>query len=118
MEIDRRSPTLHVINHYGAKVIKPHKAFRAVRARAKLGDKHRRHMCSGIRVEHGWRMQGLGFEKHRLRSELRPTNLSGRTCTTISEFSAESRKRRPKLCAICADATALLTSLGPDPRDR
>lgn len=37
-KIDKARPTLHVINYYGAKVIKPHKAFRAVRAEAGLGE--------------------------------------------------------------------------------
>lgn len=34
----RERPTLHVIHYFGDKVIKPHKAFRAVRAEANLGD--------------------------------------------------------------------------------
>lgn len=34
----RKQPTLHVINYFGDKVIKPHKAFRAVRAKAGLGE--------------------------------------------------------------------------------
>lgn len=34
----RNTPTLHVIHYYGDKVIKPHKAFRAIRAEAKLGE--------------------------------------------------------------------------------
>lgn len=34
----RAHPTLHVIHYFGDKVIKPHKAFRAVRAAAELGD--------------------------------------------------------------------------------
>ena len=37
-KIDKDKPALHVINYYGAKVIKPHKAFRAVREEAGLGD--------------------------------------------------------------------------------
>ncbi|KQS74059.1 integrase [Rhizobium sp. Leaf384] len=36
--IDKDKPCLHVINYYGAKVNKPHKAFRAVRTEAGLGD--------------------------------------------------------------------------------
>lgn len=34
----RKRPTLHVIHYFGDKVVKPHKAFRAVRAAAGLGD--------------------------------------------------------------------------------
>ena len=37
-EAERARPTLHVINYFGDKVNKPHKAFRAVRAKAKLGN--------------------------------------------------------------------------------
>ncbi|CZT36171.1 tyrosine-type recombinase/integrase [Rhizobium sp. 9140] len=36
--IDKDKPCLHVINYYGAKVNKPHKAFRAVRTEAGLGE--------------------------------------------------------------------------------
>jgi integrase len=36
-KIAKEMPTLNVINYYGAKVIKPHKAFRAVREEAGLG---------------------------------------------------------------------------------
>ncbi|ENN89107.1 Phage integrase family protein [Rhizobium freirei PRF 81] len=36
-KIDKERPTLNVINYYGAKVIKPHRAFRAVRTEAGLG---------------------------------------------------------------------------------
>ncbi len=35
-KIDKERPTLNVVNYYGAKVIKPHKAFRAVRKEAGL----------------------------------------------------------------------------------
>lgn len=37
-KIDKENPTLNVINYYGAKVTKPHKAFRAVRKEAGLGE--------------------------------------------------------------------------------
>lgn len=36
--IKRKTPCLHVVNYHGAKVIKPHKAFRAVRGEAGLGE--------------------------------------------------------------------------------
>jgi len=38
IEEEKEKPCLHVINYYGAKVVKPHKAFRQVRAAAGLGD--------------------------------------------------------------------------------
>jgi integrase len=37
-EIDKKAPCLNVINYYGAKVTKPHKAFRKVRGAAGLGE--------------------------------------------------------------------------------